>query len=110
LFKVALSDQGEGWPQDAPTIVTGEVEAANGVYAQVRFDEPLDLQRECGEPATAWRLASYAGAWIAPRLAGDSISPTRSVPVHLWLVESDGGWGDPPVEAPDFWAECTVLA
>jgi len=110
---VLLSDDGEGWPSDAPSVISGlvigdAISAFGQALHMVQFDAPLELQVSGASPSLGWWLKVNVGAWVMPRHVGRTLGDGEPVSVHAWLVGKGSDWGDPPSSLPDLWAHCVV--
>jgi hypothetical protein len=108
-MRVALRDEGEGWPADVASEIPGDViDDTPGNHMRVVFDSPVQTQVDTGD---GWKLESYVGAWLKPRHERQTVGASGPVSCYVWLVGSPSNWGDSPVEeSPDLWASCSVLA
>ena len=112
-MRLLLSDEGEGWPSDAPSALAGDVigtspDKSDELLFMLRFDEPLE--RQLRSASSGWSVTTYVGAWVKRHLDGLPVSGQAPVPVYVWLVSQGSGWGDAPDGLPDLWARCEVLA
>jgi len=112
--RVLLSDEGEGWRSDAPSVVPGQVigeavSASGQTIRRVQFDAPIGLQASPRSLFSRWKRAAQVGAWVMPRVHGQEFSARAPISVHVWFVAEETGWGEAPSEQPALKARCTVL-